>query len=294
MKKKLAIRTLLIITTLFIMLVIAHLLYLNTMTAKEVYPEDHFLQHVVHKKALIVTAHDDDAYSFSGTIYQLIQDGWEISQVSFKREEEERNRIFYALAKQQGLMQVTLIDGYILPSAKNKTPYKPVPYAHFAEVYAIDSVYHQLSDIINAYQPSVIFSLDDSIGGYGHPDHVFISQQVVRYCNEHQHMSDFPVQRVYQCVMPPSMAESILVKNSWASANIYTEAKKQYGCNGMPLPDVCINIYQQAANKKQYMNSYSAHDRKNIAKISPYYNWYPSWLYFRMFNKEYFRTLSFE
>jgi len=61
----------------------------------------------------------------------------------------------------------------------------------------------------------------------------------------------------------------------------------------MPLPDVYVNIYDQARQKKAYMNGFSAHDRKNINKASPYYNWYPYWIYFRMFNKEYFRVLKF-
>ena len=88
------------------------------------------------------------------------------------------------------------------------------------------------------------------------------------------------------------MAEAIMVKNSWTEFNPYTEGKKVYKCKGMPLPDVGVDIASQGGSKKEYMNGFSEKDKKNIRKFAPYYNWYPAWLYFRIFDKEYFRVIK--
>lgn len=286
-------RVLITLLILFVAAIAAHLCYVYSMSPDEKYPADTYLQGNIPKRALIVTAHDDDAYSCSGTILKLISEGWEVSQVSFKRKRDpEKNELFYRLGKKEGLKEVILLD---LPYRKDSSAraYMPFPYVDFPKVFNTDTVYAALAEHIERIKPSVIFSLDDVIGGYGHPDHVFISQQVAEYCRRNKDRADFTVRRIYQCVYPPSMAEAVLIKDSWVSENPYIRGKKEYNCNGMPLPDVQVNIYVFAKKKKAFMNGFSAHDRKNIAKASPYYNWYPYWIYFRIFDKEYFRVLSF-
>lgn len=282
-----------ILAALLLIAVSAHLCYIYSMTADEQYPADTYLNTVPEKRALIITAHDDDAYSLAGTVLTLIRDGWEVSQVSFKRQKDpENNEVFLRAAAKEGLKEVTLLD---IPYRKDTSydAYMPSPYSNFPNIFNIDTVYASLSEEIERVKPAVIFSLDDVIGGYGHPDHVFISQQVVRYCREHKNSPGFTVQKIYQAVFPPSMAEAILIRNSWVTKNPYILGKKAYNCNGMPLPDVQVNIYAEAKKKKEFMNGFAAHDRKNIDKASPYYNWYPYWIYFRFFDKEYFRVLSF-
>ncbi|MFT3826627.1 MAG: PIG-L family deacetylase [Chitinophagaceae bacterium] len=290
-KSKRIIRVTVAVAGIFIILVTAHLCYLQSMTAAETYPADNYLSSVSRKKALIVTAHDDDAYSFSGTIFKLVADGWDISQVCFRRTDDERNQLFYKVTNRQGLTNTILLS---MPYRKDTSynAWLPFPVERFPEVFNIDTVYNALATLIDSLQPSVIFSLDDSIGGYGHPDHVFISKQVINYCNNNKARPGFPVQKVYQAVFPPSMARSILLKNTTSDINLYKMGQQQYHCTGMPLPDVSVNIYPYARQKKTYMNGFSAHDRKNISKISPWYNWYPSWVYFRIFNKEYFRIVD--
>ncbi|RYG46490.1 MAG: PIG-L family deacetylase [Chitinophagaceae bacterium] len=287
-------RILVIVLVIFILMIGGHLSYVYSMSADEEYPADSFLQTDIPKRALIVTAHDDDAYSLSGTVLQLVRDGWEVSQVSFKRiNDPENDARFLKIGKAEGLKEVSLLD-IVYRKDTSHASYMAFPYADFPKVFNVDTVYKALALHIERIRPTVIFSLDDVIGGYGHPDHVFMSQQVLEYCRRNKDQPGFTVRRVYQAVFPPSMAEAILVKSSWVSENPYTIGKKNYNCDGMPLPNVHVNIYDVAQKKKEYMNSFSAHDRKNIGKASPYYNWYPYWIYFRIFDKEYFRVLSFK
>ncbi len=57
-----------------------------------------------------------------------------------------------------------------------------------------------------------IFTLDNNIGGYGHSDHLLVSQLVLDECTRRKNDSGFAVNYIYQAVFTPSMAENILTK----------------------------------------------------------------------------------
>ena len=279
----------LILTLAVVILVAVHIGYLITLRATEHYPADTYLNTVVNKKALIITAHDDDAFSCSGTIAKLTANGWLVRQICFKDSKEDKQAHFERAARAERLCGYDLLD---IQYRTDSGTYMPLPYDRIHDVYRRDTVLSLVAAIIDTFRPEVIFSLDDSIGGYGHPDHVFMSQLAVTYCRKHVRDSGFSIKRIYQAVYPPSMAEAILVKNSWVKQNPYVAAREMYHIKGMPLPDVAIEISEQAADKKAYMESYNAHDRRNIKKFAPTFEIYPAWLYFRIFDKEYFRVIQ--
>ncbi len=282
---------------LFATIIVAHLYYLNTLNATETYPEDTFLENINNKKALIVTAHDDDAFALAGTISKLISEGWEIRHVCFTSQKgKERDEIFEEIARKQGLVGVDFLSiKHRNDLDTNKTPFMPIAIKNFGFVFNTDLTYSALAEKIDQFQPEVIFSLDDQIGGYGHPDHVFMSKLVVDYCKQNQAKTGFSVKKIYQIVYPPSMAEAINVKerlHNWSSVNPYIAGKTVYKVDGMPEPNVEINIYDWAGDKKKYMESFPQKDLKNIKKFAPAFHLYPAWIYFKIFDKEYFRVID--
>ena len=286
-------KTLLIILCLCLTLISTHCFYIRSMRATEHYPTDTFLTHVANKRALIITAHDDDAFSCSGTFIGLIRNGWSVRQVAFLDRRPEKAVYFDALAKSAGLSGYNLIDlQYRTDLDTEKTPYMPMPYNRIDKVFRHDTVLSVVGRIIDSFRPEVIFTLDDSIGGYGHPDHIFMSRVVLEYCRKKAASPDFSVRRIYQSVYPPSMSHSIIVKNSWTSKNPYIEACKLYGIKGMPEPNVEICITPYASEKKRYISGYGPADQKNILKFAPAYKWYPALLYFRIFDREFFRVID--
>jgi hypothetical protein len=50
-------------------------------------------------------------------------------------------------------------------------------------------------------------------------------------------------------------------------------------------------IFYLQKEKKQVMLTYASQER-NLKKIWPYYEVYPHWLYFKIFDKEYFREIT--
>ena len=281
----------------FILLLATHLYILSTKTAKETYPTDTFYLQENRKQALIIVAHDDDIVGSTGTLAQWTAAGWSIRQRCFYqqagiyREKDARKIPFRkeALKKAaaiQGLAGVDPVDFNFRIDTLTERPYMAIPYDSLALCYQIDSLRKIIAAYIEQYQPTVIFSLDDSIGGYGHPDHVLISRLVLEYCQAHRGEPGFPVKRIYQSVFPPSLAESIMKDMS-----AYQTAKKIYQIPGVPEPDVEYDISSFGSEKKRAMMTYTT-EQNSLKQIWPWYRFYPAWIYFRIFDREFYRVID--
>ena len=271
----------------------ANLIYLITHLPKEKYPEDSFLTNEPNKSALIIVAHDDDAAPFSGTTSLLVENGWDVNFMCFyndywKPEENPVRKLEMKKAAQiQGFNNIELIDFNMRESLDTaEQPWMPVPYDQFSGNFKMDSLQIYILTAIQEFNPSVIFTLDDVIGAYGHPEHVIVSQVVNKVCSLYRDSLDFPVKKIYQSVLPHSQAEKIMGK-----MDIYIEGKRIYGCDGMPSPNVQINISSFASTKKRVFLAHAS-QRRALKRFIPFYHLYPGWVYFGIFNKEYFRIIN--
>lgn len=282
---------------IFVIIIIAivttiglHVFYLTTLSADENYPDDTFFKSEVNKTALVIVAHDDDAISAAGTVCMLCQNGWTVKEMCFYGTDRERDSIrkisIRDVAAIQGVKEMKPIDCKMRIGKPEKEPWLPIPYAEFKTSFYVDSVNAYIGKFIEENKPSVIITLDDSIGGYGHPEHVLVSQQVMAYCKLHGTDSGFTVKKIYQAVFPPSMGERINKK-----IPAYAEGKKIYGVSGMPLPNIQINIENYASDKKRAMKAYVT-EQKNLKKFWPYFHLYPAEIYFKIFNREFFKVIE--
>ena len=273
----------------------AQIIYLFTLTPKEEYPEDSYLKNEPKKTALIIVAHDDDAVVFSGTTSLLAANGWDISFMCFynnlHRPEDNPTRKLEMekIVEIEGLKNLELIDFTITKYLDTiDKPWMPIPYDKFPDYFKIDSLKMYVSEAIKKYNPSVIFTLDNVIGLYGHPEHVLVGQLVEEICSLYKDSLDFSVKKIYQGVLPYSQAEKIM-RNS----DVYSEGKRIYDCDGMPSPDFQISISSFAKTKKEIFLAHASQHR-NLRKFYPFYHYYPGWLYFGIFNKEYFRVINID
>ncbi|MBX2980788.1 MAG: PIG-L family deacetylase [Flavobacteriales bacterium] len=292
MRTRKFLRLLLVATAL---LIGGHLIYLWSLRPHERYPADTFLGTVAEKRALIAVAHDDDAISCAGTIAALTQAGWTVDFLCFyvtpgtrwHDEVAERKEEMQRVARVEGLHKLHLIDMDLRQRLDTvPEPWMPVPLDRFATVFDEAAIDAHITAVIKDVRPTVIFTLDDRIGGYGHPEHVAVSKAVLRVCSALHEQGDSPVQRVYQAVFPPSLTERV---NSKIPA--YHEGKRIYGTDGMPPPDVEMSIVQHAGIKKDIMLAHASQHR-NLKKFWPWYHWYPAAIYFRIFDKEHFRVIE--
>jgi len=277
---------LLIITTVLA----GHLYWLSSLNGNETFPQDTFLDNVNNKTALVIVAHDDDAIGCAGTITELTKKGWKVHFLTFYghwREQDNpiRKKEVEQVAKIQQLTSTNLIDFSLQKSDSVKEPWRPIPYSKFSEYMFVDSLKTIIAGAIDKYKPSVLFTLDNVIGGYGHPEHVCVSQSALDVCEENKGDLNFSVERIYQAVFPKTLNENILKDNP-----AYIAAKTVYQAEGSPIPTVEIDIYNSSKEKKLVMLTYES-QKRNLKKIWPYYDLYPHWIYFRIFDKEYFRDI---
>lgn len=281
---------LLSIPIVLIIIIFGHLYWLKSLNGNGQFSADTFLDSVTNKTALIVVAHDDDAIGCAGTISELTKKGWKVHFLTFyghwrKQDNPIRKKEVERVAEIQRLSTTTLLDFSLQRSDTVREPWLPIPYAQFPEYMDVDSLRRIIAFNIQKYKPSVLFTLDNVIGGYGHPEHVCVSQTALSICEEKMNVDDFSVLRIYQAVFPRTLNENVLRNNP-----AFIAAKQVYKADGSPDPTVEISIYNSSREKKQVMLAYKSQER-NLVKIWPYYNVYPHWLYFWIFDKEYFRTI---
>lgn len=258
----------------------------------EIYPDDTWLQAQANKKALIIVAHDDDAISSAGTISMLTTRGWEVHMLCFYHDIPEN--INRNLQRQQDVQQAIAVQGirsitfHTLNYRAHHTAY-PTLYAYVPEsmrdsIYQMDTLTQLIQQFIEQHQPSVIFTLDDVIGGYGHPDHVVVSQIVKEYALAHPQN----IKRVYQAVFSPHQANTIM-----EDLPVYQDALVNCACTGQPIPTTQINISAYGAQKQAAMQTYST-EQHNLQKFWPKYDKMPAEKYFSIFDREFFHVIETE
>ena len=126
---------------------------------------------VSNKRALVIVAHDDDDCAMAGTIARLTKNGWRIMQISLtqhKMEGQTRNPAHLICLGNKRLIS----DGfYRIGLDTMKNPYVPITYDQFTQQFLMEKIATAISTTVNAYKPSVIFTLDNIKGGFGHPEH---------------------------------------------------------------------------------------------------------------------------
>ena len=265
--------------------------------AIETYPEDSILQDISLKKALLVTAHDDDMCGMSGTISKLNRAGWEIKHIVLSGYDSKRKQAHINAGK---FVLDTIIYMNILDKCRNdldtvEQPYRAIPKERFSSLFNYPLVEPELIRLINDFSPSVLFSMDNEIGGYGHPDHVFISQLVLDLAKAKKIVPEY----IYQGVGTDHMEQSIIGERhsermkKWGFAgDDWEHAKKTYNVSGMPEPDVQINILSEAEVKMNYLMSYEEREQQKIGFMIPAFFEYQAEEYFKIFDREFFRVMK--
>lgn len=267
---------------------------LQTFAPIENYEDDVFLDTVKNKRALVIVAHDDDDCGMSGTIAKLTLAGWQIKSFSFESHNSSKTgknpTEIICLGN-----ELILNDGdYRKGLDTMSNPYLPIPYEQIDGQFYTSKIKPVLIRKINEYNPSVIFSLDNEKGGYGHPEHVYISQLVKDLFDEKK----INVQRIYQGVLTNWMEQKIMDEwldkkiKKWGFQNVSTIANEVYQIDGMPEPNVQINISEVAKTKMEYLRAYDEVVKKNIRKFIPYYEKIEPETYFTIFDREFFRVLK--
>ena len=269
---------------------------LTKYTATESYSIDNNLEGITSKRAMVIIAHDDDMCCMTGTLSQLNKNGWDIRVISFPQT-EVRN-IAHMRACENILDSVTFFNfehaDFRNDIDTTEKLFRAVRKDRFKEIFNHEIVEKNLIEEVNAFNPSVIFTLDNEIGGYGHPEHVFLSQMVLNLSNE----GSITPKYIYQSVFTNHMENTIMQRHSdqmkkWGyKGDGWEHAKTTYEVDGAPEPNVQVFIESEAEDKMNYLKSYNERERKVIGFYIPYFEEFQAEDYFRTFNREFYRVIE--
>ena len=262
----------------------------------ENYPTDTSLSSIENKKAMIVIAHDDDMFGTSGTISMLNNTGWDIRVISFPQSEERNKSHIRACENILDSVLFFNISHNEFRNDLNETEklYEAIAKIKFKKIFNYEIVQQQLIEQINGFQPAVIFTLDNLVGAYGNPEHVFISQMVLDLSKADSIRPAY----IYQNVLTDHMENTIMARHSkrmkeWGFAGDDWEITKQtYDVDGAPEPTTEINIEKYAQQKMNYLRSYNERERKIMGFFIPAFEEYSAAEYFKIFNREFYRVIK--
>lgn len=272
---------------------------LKQYTATEHFPADTVLKSIKNKKALVIVAHDDDDCMMSGTITQLKLAGWQIEQVCLSHtrlpKKAKQHPHFLISDGSSVLLKTTPYRVYNMDENARPT-YEAFPKKDFDTVFNYKVVTDSLLAFVNTYKPSVIFTLDNDIGAYGNPDHVFLSQLVLDLFQQKKFPS---TEYIYQSVITKHMEQKIIAERlmmlmgKWGfDPEGWNKTKAIYQVDGMPQATTEINIEDVAELKMNYLLAYHEDAKKNIRKFQVNFDSFEATEYFAIFNREFFRVIS--
>ena len=293
-------KKLIITLSVIILLIISGLFYFRSNIQDEDVPQmESLIPDNLPKKALAIFAHPDDEITIIGTMRMLKSQGVETSICYMTRGEAGLNGSIIDVAKIKELADTSLNK---LKKALGQRRTKEVD--HVASILQLN--HHEMFDfpdsgtstipmdslkkvmrlLIKKYHPSILFTLDDKVGLYGHPDHRNVSKAVMEVFEEEKGKADFSPQKLYQVTLPKDMI-AFALKMAEGFRNNYPKDPKK----GLPTADVCVNITPYGRFKRDCMLAHVS-QRPTFDDMQPGFATLPPWLYFRIFDREYFHIIK--
>jgi N-acetylglucosamine malate deacetylase 2 len=239
------------------------------------------------ERVMLVFPHPDDEITCAGTLKWLDQAGKETILITLTRGEagstngrvEESDPIL----KQQKLGELRSQE---LQSVGQLLGIDHLEIFDFPDsgiqTIPADRLKTAIAATIDRYQPSVLITYDDRVGLYGHPDHRLIAGYVKEIFQSQRHQADFPVRQLYQITLPKPMIATALQISESFQRNYPLLAEQ-----GLPAPTLAINISKFGSYKRDAMLLHQT-QRPTFDEMQPLFDKIPPWIYFRIFDKEYF------
>lgn len=226
------------------------------------------------KTVMAIWAHPDDEITSAGTLAAMAGEGAQVVLIYLTRGEAARDTGY----SREALAQVRRLEAQAAGTALG---------AHAVEVFEWpdgglatadgEAVKAVLRERIARWSPSVLISFDERIGYYGHPDHVAAGRWARELAQEQN-----SVQRLYQATLPKALIKLALKLVAAFRNNYPTDP-----ASGLPAPTVAVPIGRFATTKRRLLDTHAS-QVKVIADVQPGYDKLPAWLYYRLFDREYF------
>jgi LmbE family N-acetylglucosaminyl deacetylase len=245
-------------------------------------PRAHILPGVgAEVTVLAIWAHPDDEITCAGTLARMAKAGARVILLYLTRGEAAQDtgyapddlaRVRLAEAKAAGrLLGAEAVEVLDFPDGGliRLDPAKPKA---------------AIAEAISRYRPQVLISFDEKVGFYGHPDHVRTGVWVREVFEAAPADGPWP-RLLYQVTLPGA-----LVRLARRLVTAFREHYPRDPAKGLPRPDLAVSIATVAQTKRDLLDVHAS-QAKIIADVQPYYDRVPAWLYYRLFDREYFAAI---
>ncbi|MBN2852912.1 MAG: PIG-L family deacetylase [Clostridia bacterium] len=229
------------------------------------------------EKYMAVLAHPDDEVMIAGTIAKLKAYGHHVHLLYLthgedgptgglclqeelgKLREKELNHVKEIL-RADSLTILDYPDRYLISQDK-------------------EEIKKAISEKMEMINPDYVITFDDTIGLYGHSDHKTCGEMVQALVKEKK----FNIRNLYIMTLPESMIK-IALKMSKTFKDNYKNSK------GLPECDFCIEISRYGHAKLGVIRAHET-QWQVMGDVQPLYNKIPYFIYYRIFNREYFSNI---
>ena len=169
-----------------------------------------------YKNVLVVFPHpDDEANSLSGTINQFVENKAEVNWIVLTRGERGTSDTHL----DENLRQTRTKESENVANILNINP--PI-FSDFPDNSVVDhkdELTNYLKQQIGKYKPDLVITYDES-GGYGHPDHIIVSQVVTSLLK-----TDFPKTHLWYTSTPEKLLKQLSLPTQMAKDQEYLKSR---------------------------------------------------------------------
>lgn len=242
---------------------------LKTPLSKDLFPSG------AQRRAMAIWAHPDDEITSAGTLAEMARTGADITLVYLTAGEAARDTGYSRVELAQVRRGEAQAAGNLLGAAR--VVVLDFPDGGLTRVDAA-AARTAIAGLLEQHAPEVVISFDEKVGFYGHPDHVMTG----RWVREVVEAGAPSVRRLYQATLPKALVRLALKLVQAFRDNYPTDPAA-----GLPEATLAVRIAQRAATKRALLDVHAS-QAKIIADVQPYYDKAPAWLYYRLFDREYF------
>jgi LmbE family N-acetylglucosaminyl deacetylase len=206
---------------------------------------------IKNKIALFIFPHPDDEIVCAGTIATLKKNGWRLNLLTLTQGQPDEKII----RKNEWTKAVNELafDNYEISDLPNNS-WDNVMRNNISFWYDNeDSLEIIVYNSIQKYRPTILFTYDTAIGGYGHPEHRISALAVNNVFQKHKLGPSFSVKSIFQITLPEK--QELLMLNSVQS---YKNAIKLTGNKTLPEPTVAFDISKHWGLKRKAASIYTS------------------------------------
>lgn len=223
-------------------------------------------------------AHPDDEIAVGGTLLSLKDAGHRIVLVCLTKGEAGPTG---GLVEREDLAETRAVELQKVASILGaKLELLDFPDSGLKEI-PLDSLKQVALEMIQKHRPDYIISYDSKVGLYGHPDHVITSKSIEEVFLEKRGNIDFPVKNLFQLTLSPKQIQIALKIAPGFQRNYPKEGP------GLPVPDFAVKTTPYFDTLVKMIEAHAT-QQEVFRDLLPYREETPSFIYSRIFDREYF------